>query len=71
MRVTRRGQVTIPKPIRARVGIDEGDEVAFSVEGSRIVIEKEGAGDPFARWVGYLRRPGGSDALVRSMRGPR
>ena len=40
-------------------------------DGARIVIERKGAGNPFASWLGYLRRPGKSDDLVRRMRGPR
>ena len=38
MLVTEKGQVTIPKHIRAAAGVAPGSEVAFSVEGSRIII---------------------------------
>lgn len=38
MLVTDKGQVTIPKPIRDAAGVRPGTEVAFSFEGSRIVI---------------------------------
>jgi AbrB family looped-hinge helix DNA binding protein len=38
MHVTEKGQVTIPKRIRTAAGIAPGSEVAFSLEGSRIVI---------------------------------
>jgi antitoxin PrlF len=38
MQVTDKGQVTIPKHIRAATGVGPGSEVAFSLEGSRIVI---------------------------------
>lgn len=38
MRVTEKGQVTIPKHIRVAAGVAPGSEVAFSLEGSRIVI---------------------------------
>jgi antitoxin PrlF len=36
--VTDKGQVTIPKAIRDAAGVAPGSEVAFSLEGSRIVI---------------------------------
>lgn len=36
--VTRKGQVTIPARIRRRLGIKEGDRVAFVDEGDRIVL---------------------------------
>ena len=38
MLVTDKGQVTIPKHIRQAAGVAPGSEVAFSLEGSRIVI---------------------------------
>ena len=38
MLVTEKGQVTIPKRIRDAAGVSAGSEVAFSLEGSRIVI---------------------------------
>lgn len=38
MQVTEKGQVTIPKHIRAAAGVVPGSEVSFSLEGSRIVI---------------------------------
>ena len=38
MRVTDKGQVTIPKHIRVAAGVASGSEVSFSLEGSKIVI---------------------------------
>jgi antitoxin PrlF len=38
MRVTDKGQVTIPKHIRVAAGVAPGSEVAFSLEDRRIVI---------------------------------
>ena len=38
MLVTEKGQVTIPKHIRAAAGVLPGSEVSFSLEGSKIVI---------------------------------
>ena len=42
MLVTEKGQVTIPKHIRVAAGVTPGSEVAFSLEGSRIVITPVG-----------------------------
>lgn len=39
-RVTSKGQVTVPKAVRAALGINEGDEVLFRVEGSRAVLAR-------------------------------
>jgi AbrB family looped-hinge helix DNA binding protein len=71
MKVTRRGQVTIPRDIRQRTGIDEGCEVNFFEEDGRVIIVKAERGNPFERWVGYLGTGGKSDALIRDMRGHR
>jgi AbrB family looped-hinge helix DNA binding protein len=38
MHVTEKGQVTIPKHIRTAAGVAPGSEVAFSLEGGRIII---------------------------------
>ena len=38
MLVTEKGQVTIPKHIRAAAGVVPGSEVAFRLEGSKIII---------------------------------
>lgn len=38
MRMTSKGQVTIPKEIRDRLGIGPGSDVGFSEEGGQVVI---------------------------------
>jgi AbrB family looped-hinge helix DNA binding protein len=46
MRITRRGQVTIPAEIRERLGMQPDTEVEFSIDGDSAVIRKarKGAG---------------------------
>ena len=39
-KVTSKGQVTVPKDVRAALGIEEGDTVIFHVEGSRALMER-------------------------------
>lgn len=39
-RVTSKGQVTVPKVVRDALGIQDGDEVVFRVEGQRAVLAK-------------------------------
>jgi AbrB family looped-hinge helix DNA binding protein len=47
MRVTSKGQVTIPKAVRDKLGIAPGDEVGFREEGQAIVLENANkAADP-------------------------
>ena len=37
--LTKKGQVTIPKPIRDRLGIREGEKVLFVVRGEEVVLK--------------------------------
>ncbi|MGD0083248.1 MAG: AbrB/MazE/SpoVT family DNA-binding domain-containing protein [Acidimicrobiales bacterium] len=39
-KVTTKGQVTVPKVVRDALGIKEGDEVLFRVEGNRAVLAR-------------------------------
>ena len=38
-KITMRGQITIPKEIRRRLGVKDGDKVIFLEENGRIIIE--------------------------------
>ena len=39
-RVTSKGQVTVPKVVREALGIVEGDEIVFRVDGNRAVLAR-------------------------------
>ena len=39
-RVTSKGQVTVPKVVRDALGIRDGDEVIFRVEGNRALLAR-------------------------------
>lgn len=39
-KVTSKGQVTIPKAVRDALGIKEGDEIVFRVEGGRAILAR-------------------------------
>lgn len=39
-KITSKGQVTVPKAVREALGISEGDEVVFRVEGNRAVLAR-------------------------------
>jgi AbrB family looped-hinge helix DNA binding protein len=57
MRVTSKGQVTIPQHIRRRLGIEPGNEVEFRVEDDAVRLVRRSQGD--------------GAALVAQMRGRR
>jgi antitoxin PrlF len=38
-RVGRRGQITLPREVRRRIKVDEGDQIAFIIEGEQVIIK--------------------------------
>jgi AbrB family looped-hinge helix DNA binding protein len=54
MRVTRKGQVTIPLEVRRALGITPGIEVTFEIgeHGARLVVERGDAAADIARMRG-------------------
>ena len=38
-KITMRGQITIPKKIRNRLGVKDGDKVIFIEENGRVIVE--------------------------------
>lgn len=54
MRVTQKGQVTIPRDVRSALGIQTGTDVAFELDerGARLVVEPDRAAAEIARMRG-------------------
>jgi len=63
MRITQKGQVTIPKSVREKAGLSAGSEVEFDVEGDVITLKK----------VEARQKPGMSrgEKIVAAVRGTR
>ncbi len=63
MRVSTKGQVTIPKEVRERAGIRPGSEVEFDVDGELITMRR----------VAPRKRPGKSrgEKIVEALAGSR
>ena len=59
MRITSKGQVTIPADIRARAGLMPNTEVAFEYDGTTVRLIP----------VTAPRKPGRGEALVAHLRG--
>ena len=57
MKITSKGQVTIPAEVREKAGLLPGSEVEFAMEDGKVIIRKA---------AGSTRRGG---ALVRAMKG--
>ena len=73
--VTRRGQITLPKPVRERLGLTPGCAVAFYLDkdGHVVMIRAdEGAAPPsnrFARLRGVAGAGPSTDQIMRLTRG--
>jgi AbrB family looped-hinge helix DNA binding protein len=72
-KVTSKGQVTVPKAVRDALGIKEGDEVVFRVEGNRAVLART---PDFLALAGKIRVPAAKrnvawDEVIRRTRSDR
>jgi antitoxin PrlF len=70
-KVTSKGQVTIPKKIRDRLGVSPGEGVGFEEKDGVMLIKKAVTISPFDKWVGKLKHLKGkrSNDLVKEARG--
>jgi AbrB family looped-hinge helix DNA binding protein len=67
--VSERGQVTIPKDVRDRLGIRPGQVLEFSAEEGRLVATKSAQRDAVDAVYGILGHGGSTDELITAMRG--
>ncbi|MGH6951548.1 MAG: AbrB/MazE/SpoVT family DNA-binding domain-containing protein, partial [Vitreimonas sp.] len=66
--VTVKGQVTIPKPVRDRLGVKPGDAVAFDIaEDGRVLIRKAGARPKRSRFAALRGRAGKGPSTAEIM----
>ena len=53
-KLTSKAQTTIPQPVRTALRLVEGDELAYEIEGGRVILTKvieRGAEDPFGAFA--------------------
>ncbi|RLD99959.1 MAG: hypothetical protein DRI92_01020 [Aquificota bacterium] len=68
-KVAERGQVTIPKPLRDRLGIRPGTVLEFREEEGRLVAVKVETLDPVDQAYGKLGRGRRTEEIMRQLRG--
>jgi antitoxin PrlF len=68
-KVAERGQVTIPKRLRERLGIRHGTVLEFKEEKGRLVIEKEESSDAVDQVYGSLGKGRRTDDVIDELRG--
>jgi AbrB family looped-hinge helix DNA binding protein len=67
--VADRGQVTIPKALRERLGIAPRTVLDFREENGRLVAEKAAQTDPVGQVLGCLKLDRSTDEILAEMRG--
>jgi len=67
--VADRGQVTIPKVLRDRLGITPRTVLEFREENGRLVAEKAILEDPVTKVLGCLKLKKSTDHLLDDLRG--
>ncbi len=70
-KLTSKGQITIPKKVRDKLGIEVGDGVGFDEKDGVFYIKKSMKKSPFDKWVGKLkgRQSRKTDDVIRDIRG--
>jgi len=68
--VSEKGQVTIPKQLRDRLGIQPGEVLEFEEDGGRLIAVKQQRRAPLDSVYGILRVVGTTDELITELRGP-
>ena len=78
MRITSKGQVTIPQDVREAAGLMPGTDVEIAIEGGTVVLRKRAAGKRPSRGRKLVERLRGTsdfggmstDEIIELMRGP-
>lgn len=70
-KVTSKGQITIPKEVREKLGISPGEELGFVEKRGVFFIKKPVKKSPFEKWMGRLKSLKGSrsDKIIDDLRG--
>jgi AbrB family looped-hinge helix DNA binding protein len=70
MRISERGQITIPKEMRKRFGLNRDVEVELMPINTGILIRKRSLRlHPVDSVVGVLKRPSSTDEYIEQVRG--
>lgn len=75
MKIGERGQVTIPRTLREKLGFLPATEIEFAVEGGQLILRKAAPSSPsgsarIRKWIGCLKgEPGDVDQFIEHIRG--
>ncbi|GAX59575.1 regulators of stationary/sporulation gene expression [Candidatus Scalindua japonica] len=69
-KLTSKGQITIPRKVRERLGISTGDKIQFKEKNGIFIIKKSVKESPFDKWIGYLKdKNKNTDTIIEEIRG--
>jgi len=70
-KITSKGQITIPRAIREKMGLEKGGHVIFDEQDGIIILRKAAGAGSFEKWTGYLKEAEGQspDELIMELRG--
>lgn len=69
-KLSSKGQVTLPREVRERLGLKRGDGLIFQIDGDTITLLAPHDDNPFTTLIGTLPPvPGGARAYWREQRG--
>ncbi len=68
--LSEKGQITIPKPLRVKLGLLPGAVLEFDAVNGKLVARKKVEEDPFTKWRGrgHLPKKMTVDAYLRKVR---
>ena len=69
IKVTSKGQVTIPKKLREEMGLEPGDYLEIKEEAAGYLINKKIDKEKIEKYVGILDNDKSSDDIVKELRG--
>ena len=70
MKLTSKGQLTIPKKLRTKFGLSVNSEIEVIEDGNTLrIIKKCGESTPVDRVYGILKKRGSTDSYIEKMRG--
>jgi len=67
-KVTAKGQLTIPKSLRDKLGLKTGDYIIVKETSAGYLIEKELDENRFDKYIGLLNCDTKSDDIIRALR---
>jgi antitoxin PrlF len=67
--VSEKGQVTIPKRLRERLGLRNGTVLEVQEQRGRLIMTKKPSRDPYDKYFGILKLGRRTDDIINQLRG--